>query len=386
TYRYSYGYTVFLTILNFLGGGNLLAMRIFHAMVSALVPVMIYRAGRLIFRDRLAAWLGALCYLFYAPALLISLDFLREAPLALAFIAYFIDLVRALRSRKQKYFLRAGLWGALTILGRENFAAVIFVPLLFLFFNRIRQRLPRRAVVIFIAAALLPVLAVMTFNYCRFGSFQPVPGNAGNIMQFYHGESATRHFGTAVLSLLKRAPGQFCDFFSNYELANSLSVYAHRELIGFLNVFNMPYHLMLLLALTGKFYYFRNRGVQLAALLIAAYIASILFFTMFYRFRIPVAPLIAMLAGGGIAALLAMARRRQYRGLAIFAFAGSLFLWVTAADPDHKRPFAERAAVARIMIEHRQFDRAESYLQKMAADGHDVRAGFTLLERRRLQP
>ncbi len=386
TYRYSYGYTVFLTVLTALGGGKLVAMRILHAMTAALIPVVIYRAGRLAFHDRSAAFAGALAYLFYAPALLISLDFLRAAPLALAFVAFYDALLRGVLKRSVKWLAFAGVLAALTVLGRENFAAVIFVPLLFLFVPRIRRRLPRRGVAVFIIAALLPVLAVMTLNYVRFGSFQPVPGNAANIMQFYHGEAAVRDMGAAAVSMLGRIPGQFSAFFSNYELANSLSVYAHRELIGFLNVFWLPYQILMLFAFAGAWHFRRNRAVQLAMLLVLAYAGSILFFVMFYRFRIPAAPLVALLAGGGAAALAKWIKARDYRTLAAFAATGIVFLILTSANPDALRPFSDRAAVARLLIERGEFDRAGRYLQKMTTDGHDVRAGFILLEQRRVQP
>lgn len=378
-YRYSYAYTLFLALLHLVTGGSLVWMRILQLAVCSLVPVFLYRSARLLGLGKAAGQAGALCYLFYGPALLISLDFLRAATLGLVFLLFFYFLLLGWRFRSWQYFTAAGGMGALCILGRENFAAVVPLVLLAWLIPAFRNRMGWRAAAGYAAALVLPVLAVMTFNFFRWESFQPVPGNAGNVFAFYHGAEAVGRFGVMAGKLLESIPVQLCNFFSSYELENSLSFYAHRELIVFLKVFFLPFHLLVLLAFAGVWRYRKNGGVQAAFLLIALYAGSLLFFTIFYRFRIPAVPLIALLAGAGISAVGAWWRKRDFRALVIFVVLGGVFLWLTSVRPDSRRTFDERAAVARILIERGRFGEAENYLAGMRDDGHDVRAGALLL-------
>ena len=380
-YRYSYAYTVFLALLHLLTGGSLFWMRLLQAAVCAFIPVLIYRSARLMRLGKTAGLCGALCYIFYGPALLISVDFLRAAPLGLVFLGSFYLLLLGWHRRSGGCLIGAGALAAVCVLGRENFAPVVLLPALGWFFPEVRARFGRGGIYRYLAAALLPVLAVMAFNWIRFGSFQPVPGNAANIMAFYHGGAAAG-VGERAISLLKSVPVQFCNYLSNYELPNSLSFYAHRELIYFLRIFALPFHVLTLLALTGLWIQRRNRAALLAGVLIAGYAGSLLFFTIFYRFRIPAVPLEAVLAGAGIYGVFRWVKHRAWRELMCFAVGGGIFLVLTWADVDARREFSERAAVSRLLIDQQRYGEAEEYLLKMIADGHDVRAGALLLVQR----
>lgn len=381
-YRYSYAYTAWLAILTFITGGSLVAMRVLQALLCGLIPVFIYNSARMLRVGRPFAQFAALLYVFYAPALLISIDFLRASPLALAFIFMYYAFLRGLHGRSAWWFAAAGLSAAVCVLGRENFAAVIIVPALFWLVPKMRRRAGLSALYIYLAAAFLPVLAVMLFNYAAYSSFQPVPGNASNIMNFYHGKAASENILTAAGSLAKSIPVQFGAFLSSYEHANSLSVYAHKEILPFLRVFALPFNLLALLAFIGAFHFRKNSAAMLAFLLVCAYAGSMLFFTMFYRFRIPALPLIAILAGAGIAALADNVRQHRWKTLCAICAAGTVFLFPTWVEPDSKRQFSERSAVARGLVELKRFDEAENYYAKLAAEGHDIRPGAALLIQR----
>lgn len=381
-YRYSYAYTGYLAVLSMLTGGSPVGMRIGQALLCALIPVMIERTGRLMLIGRNAARIAALLYVFYAPALLISLDFLRAAPLGLVFLCFLYALLRGCRRNAPGWFAAAGIAAAGCVLGRENFGPVIFLPLLFLLFPAVRRRISvKKAAGCYLAAAVIPVLAVMVFNAIRYDSFQPVPGNAGNVMKFYYGESTLRDLGQAAAAVARTVPVQLGNFLSSYELPNSLSVYAHREVLPFLKIFGIPFNFLIAAACVGCFGFRRNRGVLLAALLVCGYAASLLFFTMFYRFRIPAVPLLALLAGAGIWTGYRWIRRRNFRALAAGCGFLLLFLGLTAVDPDSRRSFAERAAVSRLLIDSWRFAEAEAYLKKMKNDGFEVRPGAKLLIR-----
>lgn len=75
-YMYSPSYTFFLALICKLASGDLVLMRIFQALLCALIPVFIYKLARLMLFGKNAALLSTFIYCFYGPALLISLDFL----------------------------------------------------------------------------------------------------------------------------------------------------------------------------------------------------------------------------------------------------------------------------------------------------------------------
>ena len=88
----------------------------------------------------------------------------------------------------------------------------------------------------------------MTLNAFLRISFLPVSGNAGNVFAFSHGTEAVNRLGVMAGKLLESIPKQFCNLPSSDEFENALSFYAHRELLVFLRVFPLPFHLLALLA------------------------------------------------------------------------------------------------------------------------------------------
>ena len=378
-YRYSYGYTLFLAALALVSCGRLWLMRLLQLAVVSLIPPLVMRTARLLGFGRVPALVGALFYAFYAPALLVSLDFLRAAPLALVFLlqVYFICAAR-FRERRGKsasawWYAAAGLCAALCVLGRENFLAVAFWPPLLMSVGK-----RWRSAAVYLTAAVPPLLAAVLFNGMFYGSFQLVPGNVGNIAGFYGG-----HGGAAetARNLFASIPGHLRDMCLSYELHNSLSVYAHRELVPLLRVLALPFNLLLALGALGALLRIRERGARLCALSVAAYFGSMAFFTVFYRFRIPAVPLLCVLAAGGVGALVRLWKLRRFGTLAPCVAAVLIFCAFTAVDPTPRRSESERAAVARIMIFNRKLDEAERYLDRMLDDGLSPRAELAALAR-----
>ena len=380
-YRYSYAYTLFLSLLALLSGGRLWLMRLLQLAVAALIPGVVFRTARILRCGRDAAFAAGLLCCFYAPMVLISLDFLRAAPLALAFAllahtlaAAFFPPARRADNRRDRLLLAAGFCAALCALGRENFLAVAPLPLFFL---------KRRDALRYLGATAVPLAAVLLFNLLRYGSCQLVPGNAGNILDYYGGSGV----GTfaALRNLVAAIPGHFADFCSSFELHNSLSVYAHREIIPFLRILAVPFPLLLTLGTLGAILRRRERGFRVIALLALGYLVSMLFFTVFYRFRIPLVPLLAILAAGAVLPLKRAIRQRRYLLPAIIAAALTtlnLLLWV---DPEVRRSESEHAAVARVLIDNDRFGEAEEYLARMMARGEHADPGVKLLLRRMLR-
>ena len=366
-YMYSYSYTVFLYILNLLSAGNLVIMRALQAVICAFVPVFIYKLC-IKLRFRLPqAQMAAVLYCFYGPSLLISLDFLRAGPLALCFVLFANSLAAGFVKRKNKHYLQAGLWMGLCILGRENFIPVAAAPLVMLFYPAVRRHIKKSFIIYYavgIAALLFPVAI---YNLAMFGSFSLVPGHWQNVMGAYHGKVAqdsTRTF----FSILSNMPRQAANFLCSYEIPNSLSFYAHRELIEFLRIFIIPINFFTAFSLTALVFKFRNKAIIFTALLIAAYAASMLPFTMFYRFRIPSVPLLCCLTSAGMMLIYECCQNRRFVKLTLVSAVFLLLFIMTLQDSFELRTLREKRSVVRVLIMNERYGEAIDMLEKLPLD------------------
>ena len=343
-YLYSPAYTGFLAAAKLLTGGNLVAMRMVQCLVAGWIPVVVFHLGIRLRFGRTAARVGALLCCFYGPLLLISLDFLRAAPLALCFVGFLVAF-----------------------------------PALMLFSGGIRRHLFRRRPAepgrrtLRMAAALatglvLTIAPIVVVNLVRFGSPAIVPGHTGNVVGAYYGPEAEANRLPDPGAILRRIPEELGNFLSSYEIPNSLSFYAHAELIDFLNVAAVPFHLLLALAAIGFWRFRRNPGARLTLLLIAGYALSMSLFTFFYRFRIPAVPLVAAMAGAGVAALGDWIRLRKFRTLAAALLGGALFVAATSRNPDRLRPESERRSVVYLMIRLGRYPAAEDGVERLRRD------------------
>ena len=375
-YGYSPAYTVFLTGLIAVSQGDLVIMRIMQGALCAMIPVMIYWLGLRMRIGKEKAKLGALIYCFYGPASLITLDFLREAPLALCFISYVYFLLRAATSRRTFYFALAGVFAGLCVLGRENFIPIVFLPAAVFMFRRFRIRIRMKQVFAYLLAFTLLISPVITYNLARFNSPTIIPGNLKNVLGFYYGERVKSDNSFAVNAVVKNIPSQIVKFCSSYEIPNSLSFYAHRDMVDFLWIFPVTFNFLLALSISVLWLYRRNRGVLCVFLFILAYFMTMIYFDMFYRFRIPCVPLICVLAGASLGYVIMNIRRG--RGVWTATIVGLIFL-LTYADSDKKRSSHEKVTTARVIIQTMQLGKAEAYIRKLEGDGIDTRQLRTML-------
>ncbi|MFZ2657587.1 MAG: glycosyltransferase family 39 protein [Victivallales bacterium] len=369
-YRFSPGYTVFLTGLIAVAQGNLVVMRFLQAAVCAMIPVMIYWLGLRLRIGRDKARLGALIYCFYGPASLITLDFLREAPLALCFISYVYFLLRAATSRKTFYFALAGIFAGLCVLGRENFIPIVLLPSAVLIFRKFRTGIRMKQVFAYLLALALLVSPVIMYNLVRFNSPAIIPGNLKNVLSFYYGDRVKEDNSFACEVIVKNIPSQIVKFCSSYEIPNSLSFYAHRDVADILWIFPVTFNLILALSIAVLWLYRRNKGVICVSIFILAYLMTMIYFEMFYRFRIPCVPLICVLAGASLGYMIRNVRQGRVIWTAVIVV---LVFLLTYSNSDKKRSAQEKVAAAQVIIQTMQLGKAEAYIQKLDADGIDTR-------------
>jgi len=367
-YLYSPAYTCFLAFLVFISRGEIIIIRIMQAFLCGLIPVFIYKSCRNLRLPFGYSQLAALIYFFYPASALINLDFLRAGPLSLLFILYYYFLIRSYRTLKICYFIFSGFFAGLLILGRENFIPIVCIPLLFLFLRDVRRRIDFKRLFYFIFFALFPVFFVCILNYYRFSKFGILPGNAVNVISFYYSGYEIKISNIDLWkAMFLRAIENGLKYLSSYEIPNSLSVYSHSDFSEMLNILFIPFNAI---AVTSFFTVFldKRKGSFLLFLFIIPYFFSMLIFEPFYRFRIPVVPLLC------VGSVIVVYRLSQlvFKVKIIYIFIIILFIILTYENPQPKRTYSERKATIIILVKEKKFSLAEKRISELKSEGYDV--------------
>lgn len=366
SYKLSFSYTVFLAFLSFITGGKILIMRILQIALCSLIPVVIYKLCRLLRCSFIASQIAALLYCFYGTSILVSIGFLRAAPLALCFIGFVYLLVKGFYSKKYHHYLCAGLLAGLAILGRENFIPIVLAPLIMLFFPVVRKHVSGQKIAIYLVGIFILIAPLIMYNYIRFDAPELIPGNFTHIFKFYHGEKTVESSGKLANSIINRVPSQVKMFASSYEAPNSLALYAHREIISLLNVLRVPFNLILAMAILALFLDFKHLRSLFIGGMATGYFLTIIYFSMFYRFRVVDVPLLLVLCGIAIRSLMqTKSRKLIYSFSAIFVI---LFFFMTYTHPNKIRTGSERRSVIGLLISNKDYYRAEKLIDGLIED------------------
>jgi len=377
-YLYSPAYTLFLAALAKLTGCLPPAMRLLQLAVSSLIPWMIFRTSVYAGFGRTSAAIAGIMWMFCGSALLISLDFLRAAPLALCFIALLYFFVRSLRRKTGlRQAAAAGIFAGLCVLGRENFIPVVCVPVIFWFFPAAKSSGKYRRTVIYALCAFLVALPVLTYNFHHTSSIAVLPGNGKNVFEFMQGKGALSSPFQAAAGVIRRMPGTVLAMISPFENPNSLSLYAYREAIPALKILCLP--VTLLFALLFPALLFRSRTILLTELLIGIYFSSLVFCEIYYRFRIPALPLLCVAGGAGAVQLAALVKKRSVSVFFFFLPAAAALGLTAATVPERMIPRSEREATVRFLLDRRRFDQAGELLLRYRKCGVASPQGERLL-------
>ena len=372
-YHLSYLYTIFLYILIIISKGDLFYMRLLQAAVCALVPVVIYKVSLRVKLGLLYSCIASLIYFFYGPAILLSLSFLRAVPLSLCFITFIYFIILSYQDRKLVYYLLAGLFAALCILGRENFIPVVLLPVFFLVYRNIRREINYKNLIWGVIITLTCIFSFVIFNGIKYDSFAIIPGNFQNVLQSYHGRILSQNYFFYLLNIfIDNAPSQIGKFISSYEIPNSVSFYAHRDIVNFLYVLFVPFNLLVALSVTSLIVIRKNTYIIMMFLLILCYLGTMIFFDMFYRFRIPVVPLMCIISAFTLKEIASNWNKIRVFSLFLILISLALF-FLTYTEPNKKRPHGERLSAIKMLINQKRFNEAEIKLKEMNPKLESVR-------------
>jgi len=365
-YGYSLSYTALLALIGFMANGDLVVMRILQAVFCALAPVSVYQLARRLRLGQRVAMLAGLLLCFYAPALLISLDFLREIPLLIVFSYYLYALVTASQKKSARWYFTAGVLAALTYLGRENMLPLLLLPLVATVFPQYRALIfDWRQWRWFLIGGAVALGIFFSVNYAHNGILLA----DRKLITAEHGGVIGSIGVLAAAGLQDQFGAKLYSAFASYELPNSLSVYAHCDVIDYMKILVVNFHWLVALAAVALLFHRRQPMVLLFGIGIAGYLFTLIFFFTFYRYRLPVVGLLVIMAALGVMSLWRCYRSKKWGKLAAGAVLAAVLIGFLQQNPWQLRTQNECEAVVRILVDGKHFVKAHDYLNQMSSQG-----------------
>jgi len=376
-------YPLFLTGVYSFTKGSILSVKIFQMILGALTCVLVYLLGARILNRKIGLLAGIITA-FYMPLVFFEGELLATGWAAFWPVVILLLLLKTTERPGILHFLFLGFCGALSILTRPVFLPFFLASCLWLIFVLYRQKKLRftlqRASII-AAGFLIVAIPTGILGFSTTGKFRILPFSGG--INLYLGnnpnfkETTTIRPGLAWEKLLRlperegiesiyekdaffreealgfmlKNPLKFTkglvhktsQFFSSRELARNVDMYVFRKWSNMLRIgvwkvgkFGFPYALLFALAVMGAAFWIRRIPLPIW-LFLALYPAAVILVFVTSRYRMPVVPVMSLLASGGIVAFWEMTLKRHWPKLAILS---AIFL-ISAVGCSSFGPFPE---------------------------------------------
>jgi tetratricopeptide (TPR) repeat protein len=369
-------YPLFLGLVYAAGSSAIVWAKIIQAILGAFTVLLAYRLAQKVFGQAEAVAAG-LVTAIYMPLVFYETELLASGWAAFWAVALVLLFLEARKKPEPLVCLALGAVGALSILTRPEFLPVLGASCLWLLFVWARERRgaaragSRFALVavgfLLIAGpagvwsrhvlgrtTILPTSGGINLfignnpDYERTITVRPgldwreltaAPARQGIVddlgMQRYFLDR-TREFVTAQpLAFLKGLAHKTAQFFSSREIPRNTDIYLFgkwsltlRWLVWKAGPFGFPFGLLLPAAFLGLAFALRPLPGPLLLTLVL-YPASMILVFVSSRYRVPLVPLLSVLAAGGIGAVWKMKQERRWKRLAL---ASALALAVVAAS------------------------------------------------------
>jgi tetratricopeptide (TPR) repeat protein len=423
-------YPLFLALVYLFTHASLLAAKIIQAIIGGLTCVLTFRLGARMAGERTGLLAGVIMAL-YGPAIFFEGELLATGWALFFGAAVPLLFLRAQAAPDLKNLAFFGLCGALAVIARPTFLPFIVVAALWLLIKLRDQDSAKPAlaglaalglgffiiagpVIIFKAnvtgqAGLLPTSGGINFfigNYpersrtvaIRPGldwfKFTERPVREGlcdhtNQSEFFY-DQAKGHAKERPLRFTGNLFIKTAQFVSSREMPRNLDIYVFRQWSGVLSVlvwkigpWGFPFGLIFPLALLGLIFQFA-RIPKGPILFIALYAGSIIIIFVASRYRLPILPLMSVLAAQGVFSLATVFREHNVRKRLIAAgvIAGGVVL-STAPGPfcEEKLNFEAELynALGMSYVESEQWDRAQDFYNRaLALDPDYTEAHFNV--------
>jgi tetratricopeptide (TPR) repeat protein len=368
-------YPLFLSFVYGLSHSSILWAKIIQAVLGALTCVLTYQLGKKIFGRR-AGLIAALITAVYMPLVFYETELLAAGWASFLMVAVVLLLIKIQEKPTVRRGFVLGLAGALGIITRPEFLFFFGAACLWLILGWIRKRSG--------AAILIPGLVGMAFgflviagplgilshrvtgrvrilpysgginfyignnpNYDKTITTRPglgwreltsAPARAGIMddrgMERYFFKKAKEYIMSEPVSFLNGLAHKTAQFFNSREIPRNTDIYIFKKWSRLLDLFvwkigrfGFPFGVLLPLAFLGLIFCWRTlpRPLLLALLL---YPASMIMVFVTSRYRVPMVPVMSVLAAAGAGIMGEMRQKKEWKKLAA---AGAIFLSVGVA-------------------------------------------------------
>ena len=334
-------YPLFLSVIYLIFGHTFLAVRIIQSILGAIICLFVYSIGKRIFKNEKAAILGAAVAII-CPSLIASNSYILTETLSTFLLTIsVILLMKAWKEKKIRNWLAGGIFLGLSTLCRP---VTLFFPfflllVLLLFF---KKRLQNFIFVLIFSMAMTGIILPWTVrNYLVFrqfipvttsggfnlwaGSYLPWNGNynyrdlsaADNLVKGLSPIEANRKFFQEGIENIRRNPGAYLILSIKklrrfwLQIPGGERVLEGKKLQKIL-IFTFHYILLIFFLLGLYLCLKEGRKKIFIPLLMIFYFTFIhVFLLAIPRYRIPIMPLVLIIAGGGLYGLIVRSKVTQ---------------------------------------------------------------------------
>lgn len=358
-------YPAFLSVIYSLLGVSVIVAKLVQALLGALTCLLVWHLGRKVFGNATGIIAGLIVAL-YGPLLFFESELLATGLASLGMVVLVLLFMAARTSESMIRFFVLGLCCALCTITRPTFLLVALAGMVWLLVVRRGSKPMRVGLLPLFGIALLgflipaSIVAFITREHTGHLTFLPSSGG----INFYLGnnenyaetvnarmgsdwsellrlpelenvedddQSRNRFFQQRTMDYATSQPGAFLagmgrktlQIVSGREIPRNVDVYLFtswswmlRSLLWKIGGFGFPFGLLFPFAVLGCFLFFRKIPVPIWLSLVI-YGLSVVAVFVTARYRIPLVPLLSVLAAAGITGLLQMVRRREMKRIGL---------------------------------------------------------------------
>ncbi len=358
-------YPLFLSLCYKISNYSVLFVKIVQILLGSLTCVLSYKLGKKVF-SRSAGIIAGVIASVYMPLVFFEAELLAAGWAAFWSVALILAFLRTRENLSIGNCLILGLAGGLSVITRPVFLPFFAFTIVWLLFGIIRDRIETGKVFIgllCITASFCIVtvpIATASYRIMRKASILPHSGGVnlyiGNnpnynetitirpgykwkeLMQIPANQAGVKTHGGAQeffkqktldyissepLSFIKGILYKTTQFISSREMPRNVDIYLFREWskmlsVGLFKIFNAGFPFMILLPVSFIGLIFNFRKVPLPVLLyLFLYPAAVILVFVTARYRMPIVPVMSILAGCSTISVYQMLKNRSYRKVAV---------------------------------------------------------------------
>jgi len=364
-------YPLFVALVYVLTDSSMIAVKLVQLLLGSFTCLLTYAVAKKVF-DRPTAVIAGLITAFYGPLIFFDAELLATGWAAFWAILLIWLFLRAAERMSLRLVFALGLCGALATITRTTFLPFFLAAAVWLIFRlarHARRRAATAALTIMLAFACITVpvaglskrltgrFTIVPFgaslnlylgnnpDYCETLTIRPgwkwdriiampalqhVENDFWAKSQFFT-DLAYRYALEQPVSFAKGILRKTAQFLNSREIPRNLDIYLFRKwsltlrpLVWKLGGFGFPLGVLLPLSLLGLIYYWRKVPLPIV-LFVMLYPLSIILVFVTGRYRVPIVPVMAVLAGAGCLAFARIIRARRWKHLvaAAFGFTGT---------------------------------------------------------------